>query len=240
MKAKIKNAGNAPCPAGFKVKISITGPPDFQAKNVIREVTNNIPAGDAAYVEVKYIPKKMGLYKHRFWADAGIPQQVAESNENNNYTYSMIQVAGLPDLAVCMSQGKRAPVGGKRAINVWVTNRGEKDSSKCWLEFSVGASKGTTHHLIPVLIPGGIYKVTRHHRWSSAGEKKMFAYIDEKKEVRESVERNNRLTTRYYIYLPGITSPYTILEDCLRRTQIPEAGETHCCSFFKPKGRSSD
>lgn len=89
------------------------------------------------------------------------------------------KVAVIPksvQLKVCVTNGKGAPIHGNRDIHVWIKNIGGFNSPSTTLKFFIGG-KGTTTHVVPELIPGGEFKQTRRHSWSTTGKRTITAEV---------------------------------------------------------------
>ncbi len=79
-------------------------------------------------------------------------------------------------LRVCISDGKVAPVGGKRDIHVWVTNNRGERLIGIRLAFYVEGKKIETYK-IAALEGGETKRITRNHSWATAGTKSLSANV---------------------------------------------------------------
>ncbi len=143
-----------------------------------------------------------GNYSVTFIADA--TNAVDEMNENNNEKDKTFVVRPLPDLIVCIDNGKRPPVGGKREIRMVITNIGNERTSinpasgiqlRSYVE-----KKGVKMYDIPPLAKGESYTIKRDHRWGLAGTKTVSAKIIYPGDERNS--RNNEVSGSYFVRLP--------------------------------------
>ena len=80
-----------------------------------------------------------------------------------------IKADTAPNLKVCITDGKTAPIFGDRDIHVWVKNNSILPVSGLTLEFYI-EGKGTNTYAVS-LGPNGIYQKTRNCKWSTKGTK---------------------------------------------------------------------
>lgn len=80
-----------------------------------------------------------------------------------------------PNVTVCITNGKTAPVFGHRDIHVWVRNNNAVPSPMLHLEFYI-EGKGTTYYSI-ALGPNEVRKNTRNCSWGTAGHKTIRATL---------------------------------------------------------------
>jgi len=80
-----------------------------------------------------------------------------------------------PNLTVCITNGKTAPVFGDRDIHVWIKNNSTIPVSGLTLEFYI-EGKGTNTYAVS-LGPKGIDQKTRKCSWSTKGEKTVRARV---------------------------------------------------------------
>ncbi len=86
-----------------------------------------------------------------------------------------IKADTAPNLKVCITDGKTAPVFGDRDIHVWVKNNGALPVSGLTLEFYI-EGKGTNTYAVS-LGPNGIFQRTRNCKWSTKGTKTIRARV---------------------------------------------------------------
>ncbi|MFO7732288.1 MAG: hypothetical protein R6X21_01410 [Candidatus Aminicenantes bacterium] len=79
-------------------------------------------------------------------------------------------------LTVCISDGKMAPIGGKRDIHVWVRNNSGERLEGINVFFYVEDKRIETHR-IDVLGARQTQKITRNHSWATAGTKSLSANV---------------------------------------------------------------
>jgi hypothetical protein len=86
-----------------------------------------------------------------------------------------IKAEMAPNLTVCITNGKTAPVFGDRDIHVWIKNNSTIPVSGLTLEFYI-EGKGTNTYAVS-LGPKGIDQKTRKCSWSTKGEKTVRARV---------------------------------------------------------------
>jgi hypothetical protein len=79
-------------------------------------------------------------------------------------------------LTVCISDGKMAPIGGKRDIHVWVRNNSGERLEGINVFFYV-EGKQIEIHKIDVLGARQTTRITRNHSWATAGTKSLSANV---------------------------------------------------------------
>ncbi|MFO7732662.1 MAG: hypothetical protein R6X21_03325 [Candidatus Aminicenantes bacterium] len=79
-------------------------------------------------------------------------------------------------LTVCISDGKTAPIGGKRDIHVWVKNNSADRIEGIKVFFAVEGKQIETIK-IPFLEGKTTKKITRNHSWATAGTKSLSANV---------------------------------------------------------------
>ena len=80
------------------------------------------------------------------------------------------------NLLVCITNGKIAPVGGKRDLHIWIKNNHFNEVKNISYSFYV-EGKGTTTGIIPSLGSLKTKQITRNCSWNTAGTKKLSATV---------------------------------------------------------------
>ncbi len=80
-----------------------------------------------------------------------------------------------PNVTVCITNGKTAPVFGHRDIHAWVKNNSAVATPMLHLEFYI-EGHGTTYYSI-ALGPNEMRKNTHHCSWSTSGSKTIRAKL---------------------------------------------------------------
>lgn len=146
----------------------------------------------------KFKVPKHGNYTCTFNLDPA--RMIAETNDTNNMKQLTFSVHPLPDLIVCISNGKRPPVGGKRDIHAVVKNIGSGNCADyIKLRFYVEGKGTKTYDLLPINA-GDSREVTREAKWSTAGTKTITAKVIYTKS--ESHKSNNEARGSYFVRLP--------------------------------------
>lgn len=152
----------------------------------------------------KFKVPKHGDYTCKFTLDP--IRMIAETNEGNNEKSWTFGVSARPDLIVCISNGKRPPVGRSREIRAVVKNIGNcasNHAAEMKLRFYV-EGKGTTYHDIPSLASGSStvvsHQVTRNHKWGTSGTKTITAEVIYN--MAEINPNNNQVSGSYFVRLP--------------------------------------
>jgi subtilase family serine protease len=146
----------------------------------------------------KFKVPKYGNYTCTFTLDPA--RMIAETNDNNNMKQLTFGVDALPDLVVCISNGKRPPVGGRREIKAVVKNIGNGNCADyIKLQFYVEGKGTQVYDLLPINA-GDSREVTRNHKWSTSGTKTIRAKVIYTK--KESHKGNNKVQGSYFVRLP--------------------------------------
>ncbi len=141
---------------------------------------------------------KHGNYTCTFVLDPA--RMIPETDDNNNMKQLTFTAHPLPDLIVCISNGKRPPVGRKRDIHAVVKNIGSGNCADyIKLQFYVEGKGTMTYDLLPINA-GDSRKVTRTAKWSTAGTKTIRAKAIYTKN--ESHKSNNEVQGSYFVRLP--------------------------------------
>ncbi|MGD9365517.1 MAG: CARDB domain-containing protein [Desulfobacteraceae bacterium] len=146
----------------------------------------------------KFKVPKHGNYTCTFKLDPA--RMIAETNDTNNNKQLTFSVHPLPDLIVCISNGKRPPLNRKRDIHAVVKNIGSGNCADyVKLRFYVEGKGTQTYDLLPINA-GDSRKVTRRVKWSTAGTKTITAKVIYPKN--ESHKNNNEARGSYFVRLP--------------------------------------
>jgi subtilase family serine protease len=146
----------------------------------------------------KFKAAKHGNYMCTFSLDPA--RMIAETDDNNNVKQLAFKADPLPDFIVCISNGKRPPVGGRRDIHAVVKNIGSGNGADyIKLRFYVEGKGTQTFDLLPINA-GDSRKVTRSAKWSTAGTKTITAKIIYTKS--EINKNNNEVSGSYFVRLP--------------------------------------
>ncbi len=194
----VMNYGNAPAqnPVAF-LRVKRPGLPD---KHYRQEMNVTLQKNQGVTFVQNFPVPKAGNYTCEFTVDpADMIPELDDHNNKKNWTFG---VHGLPDLIVCVDNGKRPPVGGKRDIQAVVKNIGSGNVSgmgKTRLRFYV-EKKGTNTYDIPPLAVGASHTIKRRHSWGLAGSKKITAKVMYNKN--ETHGGNNEVQGSYFVRLP--------------------------------------
>lgn len=195
----IMNYGVGPAQNPVAV-LTVAGPAGVNIPLYKKEFNVTLNKNQGITLVKKFIVPKQGSYTCTFGLDPN--NLIAETNNNNNIKTWTFGVHALPDLIVCISNGKRPPVFRKRDIHAVVKNIGNRHNDAVAgikLEFYV-EGKGTTTYDIPPLDPGGEHRITRNHKWSTSGTKTIRAkVIYTKNEINRN---NNEVSGSYFVRLP--------------------------------------
>ncbi len=182
------------------VLITVVGPPGVSIPVYRKEFNATFNKGQGFTVTYKFKVPKPGAYTCALIVDQA--NEIPESDNKNNAKDISFGVRSLCDLIVCISNGKRPPVGRKRAIDAVVYNIGNsssKFSEEIKLSFYV-EGHGVKAFTIPSLPKGGSHKVRRNHKWPTSGTKTITANISYTgKEINKN---NNMVSGSYFVRLP--------------------------------------
>jgi len=198
-KANVMNYGNAPA-TNPVVVLRVRRPGGLPDKIYRQEMHVTLQKYQGVTFVQRFPVPKAGNYKTTFAVDPA--NMIAELDDHNNSKDWTFGVLGLPDLMVCIDNGKRPPVGGKRDIHAMVRNIGSASTSgmgHITLRFSV-EKKGTRTYSIPPLAPGQSHTVNRRYSWSLSGTKHLSARVSYDKS--ETDRRNNEVSGSYFVRLP--------------------------------------
>lgn len=189
--------GAAPNPV---VVMTVAGPAGTTFPTFRKEFNVTLTKNQGVTFVQKFTVPKQGNYTCTFRLDPA--RMIAETNDNNNQKNWTFGVHALPDLIVCVSNGKRPPVGGKREIKAVVKNIGHVTSNhlaETKLRFYI-KNKGTQLYDIPPLSPGQSHIITRNHSWGTSGTKTITAKIIHS--YNEISSQNNEAAGSYFVRLP--------------------------------------
>ncbi len=198
-KGNVMNYGVSPAPNPV-VTLTVHRPAGLQRKIYRQKMDVTLQKNQGITFVKKFKVPEQGSYTCIFSIDPA--DMIAETNENNNKKSWTFGVQALPDLIVCISNGKRPPVGGKRDILAVVKNIGKANcsgSAAMKLRFHV-EGKGTKTYDIPPLSPGGTHTIKRRHSWGTAGTKTISAKIMYSKN--EVSKQNNEVKGAFFVRLP--------------------------------------
>lgn len=184
-----------------EVRLTVSGPAGVSFPTFSKKFNVTLSKNQGITFVQKFIVPKFGNYNCTFKLDPA--NKIAETNDNNNQKILTFQVDAAPDLIVCISNGKRPPVGGSREIKAVVKNIGTSASNHAAnlkLRFYV-KGKGVKYYDIPSVSPGHSHTITRNHSWSTSGTKTITAkviypFYDEVK------KQNNDVSGSYFVRLP--------------------------------------
>ncbi len=196
---KVMNNGDAPV-VNPVVTMKVKRPAGLATQTFTKEIERTLDKNQAYDFLKEFRVRKPGNYTITFIMDEA--NAVDELYENNNEKDITFPVHGLPDLIVCMSNGKRPPVGRSREIRMVVKNIGSGSTNPdtgIKLRSYVKA-KGVKHYDIPPLAPGATHTIKRNHSWGLAGTKSLSAriiYTDT-----EVKTNNNEVQGSFFVRLP--------------------------------------
>jgi hypothetical protein len=198
-KANVMNYGNATAQNPVAV-VRVKRPGGLPDKIFRQELNVSLQKNQGVTFVQKFKVPKAGNYTCQFSVDPA--DMIAETDNHNNQKNWTFGVHGLPDLIVCIDNGKRPPVGRSRDIRAMVKNIGSGNVSgmgQTKLRFFV-KKKGTKTYNIPPLAVGASHRINRKHSWAGSGTKKISAQvIYNRPEVHTS---NNKVEGSYFVRLP--------------------------------------
>ncbi len=198
-KGNVMNYGNSPVQNPVVV-LRVKRPGGLADKIYRQEMNVTLQKNQGVTFVQKFKVPKRGNYTCKFSLDPA--NMIAETNDNNNKKDWIFGVQGLPDLMVCIDNGKRPPVGGKRDIRAVVTNIGSGNASgmaNTKLRFYV-KKKGTKTYNIPPLAAGQSHTIKRNHSWAGSGTKSISAKV--MYSGNEINTQNNQAKGSYFVRLP--------------------------------------
>lgn len=180
--------------------LTVTGPSGVNIPPYRKEFGVTFNKGQGFTLTRKFKVPKPGNYKCTLTVDPA--NMIAETNNGNNKKDLTFVVQPLPDLIVCISNGKRPPLGRKRAIDAVITNIGSIPSlmvEQIKLSFYV-EGKGTKTYTFSSLQQGDSHKVTRDCKWSTSGTKTITANVTYA--GKEIIKTNNAVSGSFFVRLP--------------------------------------
>jgi hypothetical protein len=193
----VMNYGQGPA-ANPVVTLKVAGPAGVSFPVFRQQFNVTLNKNQGVTFVKKFKAAKPGNYKCTFTLDPA--RMIAETNDNNNVKQLTFKADALPDFIVCISNGKRPPVGGKRDIQAVVKNIGSGNGADyIKLRFYVEGKGTQTFDLLPINA-GDSRKVTRSAKWSTAGTKTITAKIIYTKS--EINKNNNEVHGSYFVRLP--------------------------------------
>lgn len=198
-KGNVMNYGVSPAENPV-VTLTVKRPAGLTKKIFRQEMNVALQKNQGITFVKKFKVPKHGNYTCIFSLDPA--NMIAETNDNNNKKTWTFGVHKLPDLIVCISNGKRPPVGGKRDIHAVIKNIGNGNTDAVAgikLQFYV-EKKGTKTYNVPPLGPGASYTIKRNHKWGTSGTKTISAKIMYQKN--ETNKQNNEVKGSYFVRLP--------------------------------------
>jgi len=184
-----------------EVRLTVSGPAGVSFPIFNKKFNVTLTKNQGITFVQKFVVPKHGNYSCTFKLDPA--NKIAETNNNNNQKIMTFHVNAAPDLIVCISNGKRPPVGGSREIKAVVKNIGSSASNHAAnlrLRFYV-EGKGVKFYDIPSVSPGHSHTITRNHSWSTSGTKTitarvLYPFYD------EVMTQNNEVSGSYFVRLP--------------------------------------
>ncbi len=180
------------------VTLKVVGPPGASIPPFQKQFNVTLGKNQGVTLVHTFKVPVFGSYTCTFSLDPA--RMIAETNDNNNMKNLTFEVDALPDLVVCISNGKRPPVGGKREIKAVVKNIGNGDCADyIKLQFHVEGKGTKVYDLLPINA-GDSREVTRNHKWSTSGTKTITAKVIYTK--KESNKSNNKVQGSFFVRLP--------------------------------------
>jgi subtilase family serine protease len=193
----VMNYGEGPA-AKPVVTLTVAGPAGVSFPVFRKQFNVTLNKNQGVTFVKKFKAAKHGNYTCTFSLDPA--RMIAETDDNNNVKQLAFKVDPLPDFIVCISNGKRPPVGGRRDIHAVVKNIGSGNGADyIKLRFYVEGKGTKTFDLLPINA-GDSRKVTRSAKWSTAGTKTITAKIIYTKS--EINKNNNEARGSYFVRLP--------------------------------------
>lgn len=180
------------------VVLTVSGPAGTSFPIFRKQFNVTLAKNQGVTLVEKFKVPKHGSYTCTFKLDPA--RMIAETNDTNNNKQLTFNVHPLPDLIVCISNGKRPPLNRKRDIHAVVKNIGSGNCADyVKLRFYVEGKGTKTYDLLPINA-GDSRKVTRRVKWPTAGTKTITAKVIYTKN--ESHKSNNEVSGSYFVRLP--------------------------------------
>ena len=198
-KGNVMNYGENPV-VNPVVTLKVERPEGLPTRTYREEMDVTLTKNQGVTYEKKFRVPKPGSYKTTFTLDpADLIDEMEEENNDKEWTFG---VHALPDIILCISNGKRPPVGRSREIRMVVKNIGNANTDAvAGIKLrSYVKGKGVKIYDIPPLAPGATYTVKRNHKWGLAGTKSLSAkIIYTKNEIKTN---NNEVQGSFFVRLP--------------------------------------
>ncbi len=193
----VMNYGDGPA-SNPVATLSVTGPAGVSFPVFRQQFNVTLEKNHGVTFVKKFKAVKPGNYTCTFKLDPA--RMITETNDNNNVKQLTFMADALPDLIVCISNGKRPPVGRRREIKAVVKNIGSGNCADYIKLRLYVEGKGTeTYDLLPINA-GDSRTVTRTAKWSTSGTKTITAkIIYPKSEIKKN---NNEARGSYFVRLP--------------------------------------
>lgn len=176
---------------GVRAKIKIQAPDNSETTYSI--TLPGLAFGDHRPVSKSFRLPKAGPYTVSLTAEVTLSTAL-ETRLDNNTATAALQVAGLPDLRVCLDQIRNVQIDHWEYIDVKVENIGEATSASTTLKIWID-NRGTETIQVPGLIPGSHNMGQRYEMWiSRSPSRDYWAEVDPDNTVRESNEGDNKMT----------------------------------------------
>jgi hypothetical protein len=193
----IMNYGTGPAPNPVVI-LTVAGPSGVSFPLYRKQFNVTLGRNQGVTLVQKFKVPKFGGYSCTFSLDPA--RMIAETDDGNNIKEMSFNVDALPDLVVCISNGKRPPVGGEREIRAVVKNIGNGNSSNYMkLQLHVEGKGTKTYELLPINA-GDSRERTRKCKWSTAGTKTITAKVIYP--GKESHKGNNQVQGSFFVRLP--------------------------------------
>jgi hypothetical protein len=193
----IMNYGAGPAPNPVVI-LTVTGPSGVSFPLYRKQFNVTLGRNQGVTLVQKFKVPKFGTYSCTFTLDPA--RMIAETDDSNNMKKMSFDVDALPDLVVCISNGKRPPVGGEREIRAVVKNIGNGNSANYMKLQLYVEGKGTkTYELLPINA-GDSRERTRKCKWSTSGTKTITAKVIYPN--KESNKSNNQVQGSFFVRLP--------------------------------------
>ncbi len=199
-KGNVMNYGENPVENPV-VTLKVTRPAGLATQTFTKEMEITLTKNQGITFVKEFRVRKPGNYTVTFILDPA--NSVDEINENNNEKDRTFVVRPLPDLIVCIDNGKRPPVGRKREIRMVVKNIGNESTNTPLKGIQLRSyveGKGVKMYDILPLGPGSSFTIKRNHSWGKAGTKTISArIIYPNAEINSD---NNEAKGSYFVRLP--------------------------------------
>lgn len=180
------------------VILTLEGPPGVSMPFFRKQFNVSLGKNQGVTLVERFEVPRHGRYTGTFSLDPA--RMITETNDDNNVKTLSFDVESRPDLVVCISNGKRPPVGGSRDIKAVVKNVGNGNCADyVKLELYVEGKGTQSYELLPIN-SGDSREVTGNHAWGTSGTKTIRARVTYSKQ--ESNTGNNMVQGSYFVRLP--------------------------------------